>query len=1012
MAEYSENQFLQRLNYYFPDNITQQISPKDIRDAFTDLVDSTQKTLESHTLISQNIKSVELRQTSVGEQSLTKTHLPYEDGEDNSAFGYASLQGNVFGDRNTALGSYSLSCNLDGDCNTAVGYSSSASNIQGNGNVSVGCKTLYNNRKGNYNIAIGHGAGYYINTNTDYQFFLGSHPEASDTDCLDGSGTPLLRGDLQELKLAVGTNEIHNYGTLQVSGDVSPTTSRVSDLGNVNRAWRSVNGMLIFPDPNNVKSNGNIIPCFEGLSLGNPNLRWDGFFRDVNIDGNLTVGGETICGSGSGVRYKEGFFEEDISAPSAFCSPTSGLFREYHTCEGSCHSGDAFYVINRDVNLSITDGTYGQALRHGEEWRPIWVSCTTDTSSPIVNPIVNPTSPPTTTTTSGPTTTTTSGPTTTTEDPQFVASCDMTPEIDSSIQDVLDSGIKSVLISSASGDSNLPTMDFYNVVTDITISQNYLTYACEKIDCPSPWEEALNCVESGTCYNPLDPSVFTCPWGSGFMGIETDSQVIPAAAFNPPTNNFRAISSGDFVDFVNNELIPNWPTNAINGDLDTASGVLVLGYHDRCGPMTGLSGLFDNATFNQAVFDFQKRNGLIWLRGNHTEEQLDGSSCADVENLNYVLHKLNCESRFSTESGVKLTQNSERQNEDDIIGIYIDPYYEGGSNKICVPDAHKFYGTTDGGIATNLFGSAVDRIISVTNPNTSGNFINPILIASGEKYPGGPDIQGQYLGSGVFTMVSETGLVSGVSYIVSEIDKCISCHVAGTKISMPNGEYKNVEEIVVGDKLKTLSGFNTVEAVEKHYLGERKLVSINDSDFYFTHDHPVLTHEGFKSIDAEFSRSLYTIPEFAGNLKIGDNIYTHDGWVTIDKLETISGDYNTPVYHMEISNNHIYFANEIAFHNKSVLTETFCFYDNGIFDECKKFAAGIHESTIINYANGREYTMLEGFNQPCEDCPRPTTTTTTGEPTTTTAAPTTAEPPTPTSDPNSGGTTSNPTAGP
>ena len=582
----------------------------------------------------------------------------------------------------------------------------------------------------------------------------------------------------------------------------------------------------------------------------------------------------------------------------------------------------------------------------------------------------------------------------------------MTPEIDSSIQDVLDSGIKSVLISSASGDSNLPTMDFYNVVTDITISQNYLTYACEKIDCPSPWEEALNCVESGTCYNPLDPSVFTCPWGSGFMGIETDSQVIPAAAFNPPTNNFRAISSGDFVDFVNNELIPNWPTNAINGDLDTASGVLVLGYHDRCGPMTGLSGLFDNATFNQAVFDFQKRNGLIWLRGNHTEEQLDGSSCADVENLNYVLHKLNCESRFSTGSGVKLTQNSERQNEDDIIGIYIDPYYEGGSNKICVPDAHKFYGTTDGGIATNLFGSAVDRIISVTNPNTSGNFINPILIASGEKYPGGPDIQGQYLGSGVFTMVSETGLVSGVSYIVSEIDKCVSCHVAGTKISMPNGEYKNVEEIVVGDKLKTLSGFNTVEAVEKHYLGERKLVSINDSDFYFTHDHPVLTHEGFKSIDAEFSRSLYTIPEFAGNLKIGDNIYTHDGWVTIDKLETISGDYNTPVYHMEISNNHIYFANEIAFHNKSILTETFCFYDNGIFDECKKFAAGIHESTIINYANGREYTMLEGFNQPCEDCPLSTTTTTT------TAAPTTVEPPNPTSDPNSGGTTSNPTAGP
>ena len=213
------------------------------------------------------------------------------------------------------------------------------------------------------------------NNNTDYQFFLGSHPEVSGTNCLDGSGTPLLRGDLQELKLAVGTNEIHNYGTLQVSGDISPTTSRVSDLGNVNRAWRSINGMLIFPDPNNVKSNGNIIPCFDGLTLGTPDLRWDGFFRDVNIDGNLTVGGETICGSGSGIRFREGFFDEDIAAPISFCSPTSGLFREYHTCEGTCESGNLYYVINRDTNLSITSGTYGQVLKHGEEWRPIWVSC-------------------------------------------------------------------------------------------------------------------------------------------------------------------------------------------------------------------------------------------------------------------------------------------------------------------------------------------------------------------------------------------------------------------------------------------------------------------------------------------------------------------------------------------------------------------------------------------------------------------------------------------------------------
>jgi len=376
MAEYSENDFILSLDNYLPDNSTQQISPKDIRDSLVNLVDSSHRFLEIHSIKAVNIESDDLRQTRVGELSLGKLYLPYESGEDNSAFGYASLHGNVFGHGNTSAGSYSLSCNLDGDFNVAVGFSSLIGNVDGEGNVAVGTKSLYHGRKGSYNIAIGHGAGYYTNNNDSYQFYLGSHPEVSGSCCFDGSGTPLLRGDLQELKLAIGTNEIHNYGTLQVSGDASPTTTRVSHLGNDNRAWRSVNGQLIFPNSDTVESKSNIIPCYDGLDLGTPDLRWDGFFRDVEVYGDLTVNGETVCPSGSGLqRFAEGFFIEDISTPSSFCSPTSGLFREKRTCDGVCEDGDTFYAINRDEFLQISSGVYGQVARHGTEWRPIWVSC-------------------------------------------------------------------------------------------------------------------------------------------------------------------------------------------------------------------------------------------------------------------------------------------------------------------------------------------------------------------------------------------------------------------------------------------------------------------------------------------------------------------------------------------------------------------------------------------------------------------------------------------------------------
>ena len=402
MAEYSENDFILSLDNYLPDNSTEQISPKDIRDSFINLVDSSHRFFEPHNLKAKNIESADVRQTRVGEKSLDNLHLPYESGSDNTAIGYSAMNGNVYGDSNTAVGSFALSCNLDGNCNTAVGFGSIIGNVEGTGNVAIGNNTLSYLRGGSYNIAIGLGAGYYIGRNDSYQFFLGSHPSGCDISCLDGSGTPLMRGDLQELKLAIGTNELHNYGTLQVSGDISPTTTRSFNLGNDNRAWRSVNGQLIFPNSDTIESKSNIIPCYDGLDLGTPDLRWDGFFRDVQIYGDLTVNGETVCPSGSGLqRFAEGFFIEDVAAPTSFCSPTSGLFTEKRTCDGICEDGDTFYATNRDPNLSISNGMYAQFARHGTEWRPIWLSCTA-------------TNPSTTTTTVAPTTTTTATPTTTT----------------------------------------------------------------------------------------------------------------------------------------------------------------------------------------------------------------------------------------------------------------------------------------------------------------------------------------------------------------------------------------------------------------------------------------------------------------------------------------------------------------------------------------------------------------------------------------------------------------------
>ena len=781
MAEFSENDFILSLNTFLPDNSTEQISPKDVRDVFTNAVDSSHRFLELHSIKALNIESAHLRQTKVGELALDGLDLAYESGVDNTAVGYSSMGGNVYGKQNTALGSYSLSCNLDGNYNTAIGFSSVVGNVEGDGNVGVGLKTLYGLRGGDFNIAIGHGAGYYVGKSDSYQFYLGSHPEASGDCCLDGSGTPLLRGDLQELKLAVGTNELHNYGTLQVSGDISPTATRTFNLGNDNRAWKSINGQLQFPHSDIVKSTSHIIPCYDGLDLGTPELRWDGFFRDVQIYGDLTVNGDTVCPSGSGLqRFAEGFFIEDVGPATDFCNPTSGLFREKRTCEGVCEDGDTFYAVNRDACLSIYNGTYAQFAKHGEEWRPIWVSCcatnplstTTTTAGPTTTttsgPTTTTTSGPTTTTTSGPTTTTTSGPTTTTTAiPSFgYAGCeaiDVHPSAEQVAATVphtsvgyaheFPSGAKSIFINTSfQGDAEDPSMDLF-----LTMKQKG-NFAREQ-------QMGVGITACDIVSDNPDAS----GWGSGFMALQTDGQLIPSTA-----QLVSGVSLANFKSFVDNLNYETWPTNRTTMGVDGThnnSGVLILGYHDRCGPMTELSGIV--AASSDVFYNYMRCNGVIWVRGAHTS-----GSCLDIDNMNFILKELLCESKFSADTDIQLQGSSILQTDDDkfqmldSVASGFDLGYPGslsGGSKLCVPFASGFYlWNEELGKPQDLFGKGINSSVNSGDPfravALSGNVVDPIFIHSGVKNPyASPteDVVGQYYGSGVFTMVHEYTMASG-----------------------------------------------------------------------------------------------------------------------------------------------------------------------------------------------------------------------------------------------------------
>lgn len=117
-----------------------------------------------------------------------------------------------------------------------------------------------------------------------------------------------------------------------------------------------------------------------------------------------------------------------------------------------------------------------------------------------------------------------------------------------------------------------------------------------------------------------------------------------------------------------------------------------------------------------------------------------------------------------------------------------------------------------------------------------------------------------------------------------------SCFIAGTKVTMSDGTLKNIENIVVGDKVKGHKEDNTVIKLDPTLLADRKLYSFNDNEHYFfTSEHPFMTEEGWKSIKPEKTKErdgIELYEQLKGELKVGDKLVTDNGSVEIKDIKS------------------------------------------------------------------------------------------------------------------------------
>ena len=147
------------------------------------------------------------------------------------------------------------------------------------------------------------------------------------------------------------------------------------------------------------------------------------------------------------------------------------------------------------------------------------------------------------------------------------------------------------------------------------------------------------------------------------------------------------------------------------------------------------------------------------------------------------------------------------------------------------------------------------------------------------------------------------------------------CFIAGTKVSMADGTQKNIEDVVVGDKV--LGYKDAVHTVSDHRiktLADRTLIAINGSRPFATRDHTFKTADGWASADPKMTEERYpdVIADIGGRpdeMIVGTVLLARQGEVNVTSLEHSEAPSETPVYDLEVDGDHTYYADGYVVHN-------------------------------------------------------------------------------------------------
>ena len=176
------------------------------------------------------------------------------------------------------------------------------------------------------------------------------------------------------------------------------------------------------------------------------------------------------------------------------------------------------------------------------------------------------------------------------------------------------------------------------------------------------------------------------------------------------------------------------------------------------------------------------------------------------------------------------------------------------------------------------------------------------------------------------------------------------CFAAGTKIYMADGTYKNIEDIQVDDLViaynDKIQKYENKKVIKTFiHFDIKKLVLIkfsNGIELKVTPGHPILTTEGWKSLDIE--NSLYEHGVEATLLNVNDEVLNYFGNTFVKEIQYMP-ELDYIVYNLEVDECHTFLASGIVVHNRKVVMDTGGYTGDWGSDEGR--VAILHEKQLV-----------------------------------------------------------------